>query len=437
MLNKISFVILNALFKNPIRNIVLYGIFFRIFLFFIFYSSPTFYPDTESYIELAKHITSFNLHGYNGFRTLGYPLIISILNENLYYVVFFQFILGISSMILWYKTLINYNFGLKNSFIVACVLGSFINVFFYETCILVESLVLFLMSILFYFISSKILDNLNYFSILGLSLFFSFLILVKPFYAFLPFLIFLFLVIKKPRIKIFFSRNIIILIFPLLSYFGICYINKINTNYFVSTTYFGLNLSQNCVYFAENTPNEFDWISKPYVHYREKAIRENKDVAMSIWYAHDAGAFEKYNLSFQELSFELGKFAKSAIKENPLKYLEQVVFRSWLNFWKPTIKYNDENFNFKFAGKIKSGIWYFQYIVLLLFRLFFIALIPYYIYKFIITKRLDDEIIIILIVFINSILQAIVTFGSNDRFSYPFEFIMIIIVLNFFKRNKK
>lgn len=97
--------------------------------------------------------------------------------------------------------------------------------------------------------------------------------------------------------------------------------------------------------------------------------------------------------------------------------------------------YNDENFNFKFAGKIKSGIWYFQYIVLLLFRLFFIALIPYYIYQLIITKRLDDEIIIIFIVFINSILQAIVTFGSNDRFSYPFEFIMIILVLLFFKNK--
>ena len=128
-----------------------------------------------------------------------------------------------------------------------------------------------------------------------------------------------------------------------------------------------------------------------------------------------------------------GVFAKVAIKENPLDYAKQVVFRSWFNFWKPTFKYNDEKFNFKYANKICVGIWYLQRVFLILFRISFLLLVPYYIYQFFKNKICTNEIIIVAIVFGNSVLQAIVTFGTNDRYSYPYEFIMIILVLLFFK----
>lgn len=421
------------LIENPIRNIVFFGILLRAFFFLIFYTSVTIFPDSEGYIELSKLISNFNLNGYHGLRSPGYPLIIAFFNQDLYYVVFFQFCIGISSTVFWYKTLINFKFSLKSSFIVTIFLGSFIHIFFYETNILVESLVLFFISILFYLISDNILERLTFRILIGLSLFFGVLVLIKPFYAFLPFLLFAFLIIKKPSLKTVFSKNVILLVFSLIAYYGLSYVNKINTGYFAPTSYYGLTNAQNCVYFAEKTSKEFDWISKPYVQYRELAIKEKKDVAMSIWLAYENGAFDKYNLTFQELSIELGKFAKVAIKENPDEYLKQVVFRSWFNFWKPTFKYNDEKFNFRYANKICVGIWYLQRVFLILFRISFLLLIPYYIYKFFKNKICTNEIIIVAIVFGNSVLQAIVTFGTNDRYSYPYEFIMIILVLLFIK----
>ncbi|WP_288984610.1 hypothetical protein [uncultured Flavobacterium sp.] len=419
--------------KKPIRNLVIYGILFRAFFFLIFYASVTLFPDSDGYIELTKCISSFNLEGYHGLRSLGYPIVISFFNENLYLVLIFQFTIGIISMILWFRILLNFKFTLKSSFIITIFLSSFINIFFYETCILVESLVLFMMSVLFYLISIKILDRLNIVSLIGLSLFFSYLVLIKPFYAFLPFLFLLFLFLKKPKFKTILSQNLILIVFPLFAYYGWCYVNKVNTGYFAATSYYGLTNAQNCVYFAEKTPKEFDWISKPYVQYREMAIKENKDVAMSIWFAYEDGAYDKYNLTFQEFSIELGKFAKVAIKENPLDYLKQVIFRSWFNFWKPTIKFNDSKFNFKYGNKLCMGIWYIQYAILTFFRLLFVILIPYYLYLFFKTKDLSNEVISIVIVFSNSILQALVTFGTNDRYSFPFEFIMIIVVLLFLK----
>ena len=426
---------IDYLIKNPIQNIVLFGILIRAFFFLIFYTTVTLFPDSDGYIELSKLISDFNLNGYHGLRSPGYPLIIAVFNQNLYLVVLFQFCIGILSTIFWFKTLINYKFNQKASFIITLFLGSFINIFFYETNILVETIVLFFISILFYLISDNILEHLTFKNLIGLSLFFGFLVLIKPFYAFLPFLLFAFLVVKKPSLKTVFSNNIILLVFSLIAYYGWSYVNKINTGYFAPTSYYGLTNAQNCVYFAEKTPKEFDWISKPYVHYREKAIRENKDVAMSIWFAYEDGAFDKHNLTFQELSIELGKFAKVAIKENPGEYLKQVVFRSWFNFWKPTFKYNDEKFNFKYANKICVGIWYVQRFFLILFRICFLLLVPFYIYQFFKNKILTNEVIIVVIVFGNSVLQAIVTFGTNDRYSFPYEFIMIILVLMFFKNN--
>lgn len=434
MLTKIANFI-DYLIKNPIRNIVIFGILLRAFFFLIFYTSVTIFPDSDGYIELSKLISDFNLKGYHGLRSPGYPLIISVFNQNLYLVVFFQFCVGISSTILWYKTLLNYKFNLKASFLITLFLGCFINIVFYETNILVETITLFFISILFYLLSDTILERLTFKNLIGLSLFFGFLVLIKPFYAFLPFLLFAFLVVKKPTFKTVFSKNIILVVFSLIAYYGWSYVNKVNTGYFAATSYYGLVNAQNCVYFAEKTPKEFDWISKPYVHYREKAIREDKDVAMSIWFAYEAGAFDKHKLTFQELSIELGKFAKVAIKENPGEYLKQVVFRSWFNFWKPTFMYNDEKFNFKYANKICVGIWYLQRVFLILFRLSFLLLVPFYIYQFFKNKIVTNEVIIVAIVFGNSVLQAIVTFGTNDRYSFPYEFIMIILVLMFFKNK--
>lgn len=429
--------LLGSLLKRPIRSLVLFGVLFRAFFFLFFYTSITIFPDSDGYIELANFVSSFNLKGYHGLRSLGYPIVISFFNQNLYLVLLSQFVIGVISMILWFKILLNFKFSLKSSFIITIFLSSFINIFFYETCILVESLVLFMMSVLFYLISIKILDRLNIVSLIGLSLFFSYLVLIKPFYAFLPFLFLLFLFLKKPKLKTILSQNLILIVFSLFAYYGWCYVNKVNTGYFAATSYYGLTNAQNCVYFAEKTPEEFDWISKPYVQYREKAIKENKDVAMSIWFAYEDGAYDKYNLTFQEFSIELGKFAKVAIKENPLDYAKQVIFRSWFNFWKPTIKFNDSKFNFKYGNKLCMGIWYIQYAILTFFRLLFVISIPYYLYLFFKTKDLSNEVISVVIVFSNSILQALVTFGTNDRYSFPFEFIMIIVVLLFLKDKIK
>lgn len=295
-----------------------------------------------------------------------------------------------------------------------------------------ESTVLFMISWLIFLLSKNAFYDLRFYNLLKISLIFSFLVLLKPFYAYLPFL-FIILILFKKRGFIIFLKSTILILMPVFTYYGWCYINFQNTGYFAPTSIYGLLKAQNCVYFAEKTPNEFNWISEPYVKFREKSIQENKDVAMSIWYAYEDGAYRKHKLTFQQLSSEFGKFAEVAIFKNPFDYLKQIIFRSWFDFWKPTIYWNYDKFNFKYANKIFLGIWYLQYVILLFFRLIFILLIPYYLVKFIKNSQLTILFFLTIIVFVSSILQAVVTYGNNDRYSFPFEFIMIMVVFLFLK----
>src|SRR5699024_6465555 len=213
-------------------------------------------------------------------------------------------------------------------------------------------------------------------------------------------------------------------------YFGWSYVNKINTGYFVSTTFIGLNLAQNCVHYAEKGPLKYQWLSEPYVHYRKKSIANNRDVAMAIWAAYNAGAYDKYDLSFPDLSHQLGLYAKATIYHNPFDYLQQVAL-SWWKFWKPSIMWNYDSFNFPYANKIFLLLWKFQKLILWTSRVAFIALIPYYFFKAIKTRKISLEFKLMSLVLAGSILQAAVTYGSNSRFSFPFEFIMVMLVLHF------
>ena len=422
--------------KKYFYNLIGISFFIRLFIFVVFYTHVSIFPDSSGYIELAERLLDFNLSGYSGRRSPGYPLLIALAAGNLYLVVIYQLILGVFTSGYWYKSMIRLKFTPKISFFTALFLTTLLNTIFFETSILVESWALFLITVIAYRVIKDYQRKPSVKNEIITSLLLGLLTLVKPFYAFLPFLLYGLYVLKVFKLNRIFNKKIILLVFPLIAYFGWSYVNKLNTGYFVSTTFFGLNTAQNCVRFAEKTPAEYQWISEPYVEYREKAKKENKNLAMTIWYAYNDKAFEKYNLSFNELSVELGEFARTTIAQNPLDYLKQVVFYSWGDFWKPVIYWNYEDFNFSYTNKIFSMVWYVQRTLLIILRLSFLLLIPFYIFQMFKKRRVSIPFVLCMIVLATSVLQALVTYGGNARFSFPLEFIMVIVVMLFFKEYK-
>ncbi|PSG86079.1 hypothetical protein [Aurantibacter aestuarii] len=411
------------------------GLIFRLAVFFLGYPNPTFTADTQGYLELAQLIQEFSLNNYIGHRTLGYPLLIALAFGNIYVVIAYQFIIGLITSLLWFLTLIKLNFRVSHSFYTSLFLSTLLNVFIFETTILVECITLFFMSLLVYIVAPEGLNTNRFKLNLWLSLVCGALTLIKPFYAFLPFLFFGLYFLNHLKLNLKLLNKSVILIGAIVVYFGWSYVNKVNTGHFVSTTFYGLNTAQNCVRFAEHVPEEFSWIGEPYAHYREKSKVEGRDLAMTIWYAYEENAFNSKNLSFPDLSAELGRYAKVAIASNPKAYVNQVLFYSFKDFWSSSIYWEDSKFTSTTSEYILKRIWYVQRQFIKLFRLLFLLLTPFVVYSFFKKRRITDSIVFYSIIYAAAILQALVTYGNNARFSFPFEFLMLFSVLYVLKEH--
>jgi 4-amino-4-deoxy-L-arabinose transferase-like glycosyltransferase len=425
----------DIMMRHPVATIILFGLFSRI-ICMLLYRHITIYPDSEGYIYLGRLLADGNLAGYTGERSPGYPLLLAAAGNLLSVAVAFQAVLGLVTAVYLYKTLLRLHFKAKAALVITLLLNSLLHVIFYETAILTESFTLFFMTLIFYMLFSSFFTpvrNIKKIVLLGFLL--GCLTLIKPFYVFLPFVIYGLDVLRNFSLKRIINTGLLIVVFPLASFLGWSYVNKVNTGYFVSTTFYGINMAQNCVWFAEKAPEEYKQISTIYVKHREQAVKQKKDVAMTIWFAYD-DLKDATGLGFPDLSQKLAGFSKAAIQDNPADYAQQV-FVSWMDFWKVDMYWNYDDFSTKYANKVLLAAWLVQWSLLLAIKAIFVLLLPFVAIKAIRNRRVTPGVVIGAVVLATSLLQAIVTYGTNSRFSYPFEFLMVIAVLLFCKGSGK
>ena len=101
--------------SREIKLLVLIGALYRIVLFSVYLHSNIF-PDSYGFITLGDYMLDFDLYGYNGERSPGYPVLYFLTFGSTRLTVILQFGIGIITSIYWYKTLLNLKFSLKNSF---------------------------------------------------------------------------------------------------------------------------------------------------------------------------------------------------------------------------------------------------------------------------------------------------------------------------------
>ena len=418
--------------QHPVAAIVFYCAALRLLLL-LFYSHVTIFPDSSGYIELAHLLNPVNLTGYNGTRIPGYPLLITLAGNYLPLVVAYQMLLGIVTTIYTYKTMRLLAFSNGVSFYTALLLNSMLHVLFYETNILTEALTLLFMVTAFYHMLKLLYHNNTFKQAVIVSLLLGWLTFIKPFYIFLPFLVYGLYTLKNFSFKNIINSKLVVLFFSLAAFLGWSRVNQINTGHFTSTTFYGINIAQNCVYFAERVPPKYKLIGDIYAKHREIALREGQDVSMTIWLAREE-LQQKTGLTFIELSDELSRYGNAAIKQNPGAYLKQVL-HSWVDFWLITIQWNYDDFNFRYANKAFLLVFFIERALLFALKALFVLLIPVHIFRYFKTRTVTPALIIVVVVLAASVLQALVTFGTNARYSYPFEFLMIICLMLTFKHK--
>lgn len=417
---------------NPVKTIIITGVIIRLVLAMV-YQHITLYPDSEDYFVLANRLLALDLSGYEGQRSPGYPVLLAISNLSPTIIILLQACMGIATLILIYKTCLTLDISKKLSLIVTLILAFYLPTIFFEFSLLSETLTLLFTILVFYLFINIWKDKSNHYLLLGLSC--GYLVLIKPFYIFLPIILFLLLFLKSSSNKKHLLRAIYILIIPAIVFLGWSYVNKTNTGYFTSTTFYGFNLAQNCVSFAEKTTPEYTEIGEIYAKYRDNRISD-KEIAMTIWEAYPE-LEEKTGLSFPDLSKKLYDYSITTIKKNPGEYIKQV-FISWRDFWKTSLYWEYDSVALPYANNIILYICYAERILLQLLKIMFVLLIPYNIIRSIRKCKLTTATIISLIVLTASVLQALATYGTNSRFSFPFEVVIVLsVLLNIIEYRKK
>lgn len=416
-----------AIIKQPVYSIIIICLLVRLVFIGLIYRHATLFPDSGDYLRLADILSHKSLNGYTGERTPGYPLLIILCNNNTAAVVALQLVLGIVTAIYCYRVLKVIGFTSTVAVYFTVFINCLVHTVFNEACILTESLTLFMLTAaVYHFLKVLFNGEKKSINIFLITLLTGYLTFIKPFYAFIPFIFCGLYVMHTFQLRKIINLLIVPTAFSLAVFFGWSFINKLNTGYFVSTTYYGLNLAQNCVYFAENVPDKYRTIGDIYAKHRDFAIRDNRDVAMSIWYAYDE-LTKTTGLSATDLNNLLGEYAKVAINHNKIGYIKQVAL-SWFNFWGTDIFWNYEDFHYPFFRKIFLLLWYITKWVVLALKAIFVLLLPYYIYRFFKTLRVDIQTVIYALVIATSVLQAIITFGTNSRYSFPVEWLILVSV---------
>jgi hypothetical protein len=425
--------------QHILNNKYIYLLIFFLFtakiIFYFGYNSFSEAPDSWAFNHFVTELINDNFNDYVGERTPGYPYLIYLLNHDKMLVVLVQMLMGIITSILWFKTLLNLKISEKISFYCTLFFALYLQHFFYETFILAETFMLLLNSLILYILLNNYFYKRQIIVEICMSVLLAILILVKPFFLFYPFLIFALYLIKNPSLKKAISVKLIIFILPAYAYFSWCSFVEEKIGYFEPTAYFGLNLAQNCLFFAEKGPKEYDYIAKPYVKYRDEMLNNGEDASMAVWKVWGGQHLAPQYTKFADVTHQLGNYAKATIAYNLGDYLYYSITHSWFDFWKvfdvkPYMNFKDNTFS-----SVVSVINAIQMVVLLILKFVFLFLSFYYTFLFIKNKKVTNVVILLTFIHAAAILQALVVYGTNAKYAFPYEFFMLVVVLLFLQEK--
>jgi 4-amino-4-deoxy-L-arabinose transferase-like glycosyltransferase len=423
------------LLNNKFIYLLIFFLFTAKIIFYFEYSSFSEAPDSWAFNHFVTELINDNFNDYVGERTPGYPYLIFLLNNDKMLVVLVQMLMGIITSVLWYITLLKLKIAEKISFYCTLFFALLFQHFFYETFILAETFMLLLNSLILYILLNNYFYKRQIIVEISMSVLLAILILVKPFFLFYPFLIFALYLIKNPSLKKAISVKLIIFILPAYAYFSWCSFVEEKIGYFEPTAYFGLNLAQNCLFFAEKGPKEYDYIAKPYVKYRDEMLHNGKDASMAVWKVWGGQHLAPKYTKFADVTHQFGKYAKATIASNLDDYLYYTITNSWFDFWKVFDMKPYMNFKDNFFNSVVSVVNTLQMVVLLILKFVFLILSFYYTFHFIKNKQVTNVMILLAFIHSAAILQALVVYGTNAKYAFPYEFFMLVVVLLFLKEK--
>lgn len=416
--------------KNPVTGLLIVAIITHVISVFLLGFEVVEYGDSEGYLELAKRLQTMNFHNYQFERTPGYSLLIQLLGMNLNFLVLVQYVIGFLATVLFFK-IVKALFKKPRVSILIALIPSFItNYYYYERAVLTETLSLFLFVWVVYLfcVRKDSIRNLLYTGIVC-----AFLMMTRTLFLYLaPLAALIYLYENRKESNLFLLKRFVVLVGPTVFCFVLWSgMNKAATGNFALTSFFGINLAQTSVSFFDKYEGERSEIKEIYVkHILETDLDVTKTKKHAIWAAYEELLVETgYDLP--ELSNVLGDMSKELIINNFDQYLVQVVI-SFKDFWKNDLYWLEDGKN-SFVGKTFVLWRRASRAVQLLINVLFIVSFVYYSYRFLFYKESKNRLVVfvLLAVMAGSILQALVVYGDNARFSFPFYSMITLLSVYF------
>jgi hypothetical protein len=185
----------------------------------------------------------------------------------------------------------------------------------------------------------------------------------------------------------------------------------------------GYHIIQHTGKFFEYAPDQYAAIRDTFLKYRAIQIATTGKASNTIWAA--IPALQKVSgLGFYKLSRKLQEISWQLIREHPLRYLVSVC-EAWFWFWSAPFYWNPQAF-----GAIGEWVAQVQRFMLWAANAFFVAGTFALAFRRV-RKRLSMPValwLMLAIVWVNSILQAIVEASENPRYSVSTQTLVVLVV---------
>jgi len=399
---------------------------------------PLITPDSSSYLEMARQISSNDFSRYAGFRTPVYPLVLLLFQCNIQAVVFFQMILGLVISLIIYKIFMRIQNREWLGFAAGLSYAANPSQVLFERAVLTETIAALLVAGSFLLFITAVDKRETILTCIFLGILSSLAALAKPLFQFLPLLFSILLAFyffrADRRISAAVSRFVPVIIPAILLLGSWSWFNYSKAGYFGISTQMGMGLMNHTGAFIEDAPAEYGMIKEIFIKYRQKRIKETGQSYGAVHLAKEE-LMEKTGQNYVELNRTLCRLSFSLIKSNPGAYLKSAA-QAFIRFWRPTW-YTDQGGIRKI---LKSGdksmvlaVGSFALVHALCMLLFWVFPLVYAVYPGI-RKHFTfnfQTVSIYLVVFSTACVQAVLEYSENARYKIPVEPLIVALAVTF------
>ena len=390
----------------------------------VFYQPPAVVPDTHDYLLLAHCLETVQFAGYDGSRPPVYSLFLLLAGISFQAVCVLQNILGLAIVAMLFAMVYFRTKSWPFALVAGTGYGLDLSPLPFEHFIMSETLCTFLLLLsvlVFQLMVLKERFGWRRHAVLGILI--ATIGLTHPLYVCLAPLFLVMLAVVRPPVPVGRTdriRQLGTFAAPAGTLLlGWCIFNWLSIGYFGFTTLIGFNLTNHSGAFIELAPDKYANIRDPYLKARAEQIKETGTYAMTIFRAaHEID--RKTGYARVQMTRALTRMSLELFVAHPIRYAAGVL-RAWVAFWQPPLYWRSS----QFFGEIGMRPFFralaaIEILTLALANLVFLLRSADLLRLFLLQKlRVDFDACVIATVLTISVVQALLEFGDNSRYSVP------------------